>query len=504
VIADEFDLVVIGGGIVGTAIADAATARGLHVALIEIGPAELSEQQPATPAVVCRRRLHLGCVAARNHVLGGNGHYWGGGLIRPPSLLLGDILGADHDHTAGPATEDLGPYFATIEQRLGLPKPQPRVSANLAGDYGERLLEAEICILPGRMRNLAADRLAGLRASSLFTLLTKVLLVGFESEHAPRGRNIRALWIEREGARTRILGRQFVVAAGVVDSNLIVQRFAAELLTGIDTSQLGRYLHDHWSVPIAEVDLKAAGNLRKILAYRFHDGLIVGRRYELPKAKGWGARGFLHFTFGFDEASPYREIKHLMMLRQQHAGPAKLIANAIRLLHQLPSIARIGLERVFAKRLFIADSVRVVATLDFEGFPHANNYLRLDGDHASFDWDISEEDELSFLSLLATCRRTLAGIEKRFSVSATALFDWGNDAPALEYFRHAATDAYHLGGGLAAGSDAAVLDFNLRLRGTSNLYVVSTAAFRRPGIVNPTHCLLALAERFTEQLSKGY
>jgi hypothetical protein len=331
-----------------------------------------------------------------------------------------------------------------------------------------------------------------------------VALVGFESEHAPDGRNIRALWIEREGVRTRILGRRFVIAAGVVDSNLIVQRFAAELLAGTDTSQFGRYLHDHWSVPIAEVNLKAAGDLRKILAYRFRDGMIVGRRYELPPASGWGARGFLHFTFDFDEASPYREIKHLMLLRQQNAGPTRLFASALRLLHHLPSITRIGVERIFAKRLFIADSVRVVATLDFESFPNARNLLRLEGDHAIFDWDLSEEDKLSFLSLLSICRRALADIEKRFSVSIPELFEWDNEAVALEYFCHAATDAYHLGGGLAAGSDPAVLDFDLRLRGTHNLYVVSSAAFRRPGIVNPVHCLHALAGRFTEHVSKGH
>jgi choline dehydrogenase-like flavoprotein len=494
-IADEFDLVVIGGGIVGTAIADAATARGLHVALIEIGPAELSEQQPATPAVVCRRRPHLGCVAARNHVLGGNGHYWGGGLMRPPGLSLADCLGIADDRAAGNAV-DLGSHFAAVERRLGLREPPARAPADLTNGIGEPVLAAEICVLPGRSRNVAATRLARLKVSPRCMIVASATLVGFDSESASEGRRVRALWIVHGGGRSRIVGRRFVIAAGVVDSNLIVQRFAGELLPGAHIEQLGRCLHDHWSVPIADVRLQAGGALRKALAPRFRNGLIVGMHYELPPAPGWGARGFLHFTFAFDEVSPYREIKNLMLFRQQKAAVRQLLGAALPLAGHLPTIARIGTERVLGKRLFLADGIRATATLDFETFPHASNALRLDGDQASFDWEISAEDEASFTGLLAYCRRVISAVEARFSVQMVPQFDWSKETAALEHFRRTATDTYHLGGGLAFGGKTAALDSELRLRGTENLHVVSTAAFARPGIVNPTHCLLALADRF--------
>lgn len=501
-IGSEFDLVVIGGGIVGSAIAEASTARGLRVALLEVGPAVLGGQQPARPAVVCRLRPHLGCVAARNHVLGGNGHYWGGGLMRPPGLSLGDCLGVAVDAVAGSAV-DLSSHFAAVEQSLGLREPPGRGLSGLAAGIAGTILAAEICVLPGKSRNVAETRLTGLKASPRCTIVASATLLGFDSESAGEGRRVRALWIEHDGARSRVVGREFVIAAGVVDSNLIVQRFAAELLPVADTGRFGRCLHDHWSVPIAEVCLKTGSDLRKALAPFFRDGLIVGTHYELPSAPGWGARGFLHFTFAFDEVSPYREIKHLMLLRQQKTALPRLLAAALPLASRLPAIARIGAERLLGKRLFLADGIRATATLDFETFPHAGNALHLDGDQASFDWEISEPDDSSFLALLADCRKVIKGIEERFAVRMAPKFDWSDETAALEHFRHTATDTYHLGGGLAVGGDRAALDSELRLRGTENLHVVSTAAFARPGVVNPTHCLLALANRFVEQLRKG-
>jgi hypothetical protein len=66
----------------------------------------------------------------------------------------------------------------------------------------------------------------------------------------------------------------------------------------------------------------------------------------------------------------------------------------------------------------------------------------------------------------------------------------------IRYLHAAGKDILHLGGGLApARRDArSVLAPDFSFPAACNAYVISTAVFARPGVVNPTHTLLALAE----------
>ena len=84
---------IVGAGIVGTFLAKQLTRRGLRVALVEKGAQTYTEQQPAHPPIECPKRHHDGVFSARNHILGGNGYYWGGGLVRPDETILADVLG---------------------------------------------------------------------------------------------------------------------------------------------------------------------------------------------------------------------------------------------------------------------------------------------------------------------------------------------------------------------------------------------------------------------------
>jgi choline dehydrogenase-like flavoprotein len=58
-------------------------------------------------------------------------------------------------------------------------------------------------------------------------------------------------------------------------------------------------------------------------------------------------------------------------------------------------------------------------------------------------------------------------------------------------------------GGMKMGTSAAdgVVDPDLLLYGTRNVYICSSAVFPCSGFSNPTHTLLALAVRLAEHLS---
>jgi choline dehydrogenase-like flavoprotein len=497
----DFDLVVIGGGIVGAAIAAGMVRGGARVAVVERGPATLGEQAAASPALRFPRRRHLGCERARNHVLGGNGHYWGGGLMRPPALRVADLLGSPL--TGAAANVPLDAHFEAVEKRYGLTEAPARGAVGGVGD--EDFVAAEIAVLPGRVRNVACAELDAVRGNPRCLVLHSATVASFEVDRrAGRPGRVRAVTLAMPDGERRLAARAFVLAAGVVDTNLIVQQFAADLSDAVNPAAIGCRMHDHWSVPLARIRLGDDDALRALLAPRFRGPVVLGRHFETQSRAGWGARGFLHFTFAFDEVSPYREIKRLMLRRQQRAGILSLGRGALPLLGCLPAVARIGLERWWRRRLFLAKGLSVVATLDFEAFPHPVNALRLEREAASFAWGVSAEDEASFVELAGQGRGFLAALEQRHAMAVEALDeDIGGNA-AIARFHEAAVDTFHLGGGLSPGAaDFDALDGSLRLRGTDNLHVVSTAAFGRPGVVNPTHGLLALADRFVQSQLNG-
>ena len=74
-----------------------------------------------------------------------------------------------------------------------------------------------------------------------------------------------------------------------------------------------------------------------------------------------------------------------------------------------------------------------------------------------------------------------------------------------ERFLERCEDSFHHMGGMRMAASAAkgVVDLDLRLWGTRNAFVCSSAVFPTSGFSNPTHTLLALAVRLVDHLAEN-
>ncbi len=481
----QTDVVVIGGGIVGTWLAKELVKHNIRVVVVERGAAAKGVKLKEPEELNCNARENFGSRVARNHVLGGNGAYWGGGLIRQ-----------DCDNAIwGRKSINLDKSYEQVERALRFPHSPSR---NDLQDSDGLWTEAEIFVLPGRARNISALALAELHSSAIAQIITNSEITGIRLRTG-EPKAIASLYCTSQDCDIEIEAGSFVISSGVVDSNLIILKLREELGVG-DDLPIGLGLHDHFSVPLFRLENTKGTNFLHLITPRFKSKFVVGRRYETRLNDQDNTGGLLHFQYMFDEISPYKELKALSALLQRRADKIQIVKKTTSLLPHLGALIRIGITWMFKKKLHISANVPIVATLDFESCGSLKNRIFYSRDeNATLTWNVQDEDEKVFTHLVEDVKNLLETYETRYGVKFAPLFDVNDDHDTISHLRKRAVDAYHLGGGLAVGK---ILDEDMKFRGIKNLFVISTAAFSRPGLVNPVLTLLALASRFAATFNK--
>jgi len=115
---------------------------------------------------------------------------------------------------------------------------------------------------------------------------------------------------------------------------------------------------------------------------------------------------------------------------------------------------------------------------------------------AKLDWRISEREIISIRRFVDVVRGAFA--EKKLA-RVVPDQDLINN-PAV--FATKIMDSYHHMGGvrMSVSPSNGIVDLNLKIHGTRNAYVCSSAVFPTSGFSNPTHTLLALAVRLADHL----
>jgi choline dehydrogenase-like flavoprotein len=505
----SFDVCVAGAGAVGIALTVELAAKGVRVALLEAGGQgfEVRSQN------ICHGESgglpFTGLYNGRCRMLGGTTTLWGGQIME-----IDDHVFRGRHWVPGsvwPITkQDLEcAYARAIElEGLGQALDDPDVIWRLLNltppTLGDDLYAAFSRWCPvTNFARLHADALRSHPNIQVF-LHASVRTLEFEGD----GETLRAVRASTRGrSTTEILAKRFVLAIGGIETNRLLLQ--PDLSTGpapwARAGLVGRNFQDHISCYVATVkdgSLAAARYFDYVAAGGFkHHAKIKLRPGAQERLGTLDVCGTVAVTTdGLDDLALAYETYRLWQTRQLRSLTAARISHFVlnfpKLLWQkLPYSRLIGRsERNQSLRL----------TVHCEQTPRSTGEVTLS----------NERDALGLLRArvawraapleLHTIRAFLKATRLAFQARGLGLIvpDPGieeDDAALTSTFRES---YHHIGGArMAARAEDGVVDPHLRVFGTRNLYICSSAVFPSAGFVNPTHTLIALAVRLASRLA---
>lgn len=498
------DVCVIGAGAAGLYLASRLSRDGLRVILLEAGGAACGSGASIGIDPLFTGSPYPGALEGRAFGWGGTTSRWGGLLVphsaldlregpSPESVAWKQIVQVVHARSHAVLSSlglgDSPDFFSVPDVSLGR-------QATVLRDGGLETVAAEF--LPFRRRNLTY--LASARTSRHVTVYLNAAVSKWFVK--PDGKAVGAVHaveaVSQGGRRVRVSAQSFVVAAGAIESArmlLEIDRLTGERMVPRSAS-IGRYLSDHLSCAIANVQPEDRNGAAELLGPIFRKGRLRSFRFIAPSRAPSVPRHFAHMIFDIDHAG-FRLAKDLLSSLQTGAVPAVRLSDVI---SGVSGLSQLAYARFLQSRLCIPPDTSAHLQLDIEQAPYSGNRVHLGEQRDRFgrpvavvQWQIREIDYANIQML-----------------SESLLMKWPDRSRGFPRFipiqRDAAAPkpygAYHPVGTCRMGTDAeATVDLDLRVKGTRNLYVLSTGLFPSAGTANPTFSMLCLGDRLAEQLA---
>ena len=502
---ERFDVCVVGAGAVGLTLAAELERAGRRVLVLEAGGRVVeAEEQDAYRSEIAGPQPHPGAEDGRFRALGGTTTRWGG-QISPLNRI-------DFEHR---------PWIAGSGWPLQAPELEPFYRLALEHE-GLRDAIADDDAVWRRLRTGPAP-LAGSRLEPYFTrwcpqpdfakryrrvlersrrliALLHAPVVGVDLD----GERVGAVVCRgRDGAQRRVRAQDFVFCVGGIETvRFFLQPTPGRRAPWSGHPLLGAGFQDHVDADGAAVVPYDRARFASIFANAY-----LGRFKYQPKFRLAPSRQRELETLNVAGTMAFPVSGTVARARQAVGaavtGARRPASGDVRaMLLAAPELAVQAQHFLRTRRAHVAERGEILLRVHCEQEPTGSSRISLSDTRGSdglfrarISWTISDRELSTMRTFVETVRDTLqdAGL-----AAVRPLADIGTAD-----FRRRCQDAYHHMSGMRMSHRASdgLVDPDLKVFGTANLYVCSAAVFPTSGFSNPTHTAIALGQRLARHLS---
>ncbi len=501
--------VVIGSGAIGLYAASELAKRGHRVTVIESGGVHLGGFNPES--FVSVGFPHDGIGVARNRSLGGTTNLWGGQLVEFQPV---DFAGRDWlPGSAWPVKyEEIAPFYRATYENLGMELETQDDNAVWKSVSAERpQIGAEFEVFLTRWLKIPSFAILyrkEFETSEKFCVLTGHTVTGFEGSG---GRVTGVRVVDLGGQRHTISGETFVLAAGTIENSRLLLHGAADESWECPWRQnqnVGAYFQDHLGGKVASVQPKDARKFFDTFGTIWRGGHKYQPKFRLrnnvlTRDRILNVQGLFGFESSVSENLVYlKQFVKAAVYSRKIEGLGDVFKNlAACSKYLLPLMWRY----VRDHRIFVPSESNISLLAQAEQGAVSESRIRLDRSvrdayglpRVVLDWRLSGHEQASIAEFTRRAEEALRG-------AGLASLTIDPDLKAMDpKFMATLKDTYHQGGGTVMGTSEqdGVVDRNLKVFGTENLYVGGASTFRTVSNANTTFTALAFTTRLVDHLS---
>lgn len=502
-------VVVIGAGAVGLYAASQLAARGQDVVVVEAGDTYLGNF--AEKSYTSVGRTHTGIKLGRSRSMGGTTNLWGGQLVEFQPI---DFEGrAWLPGSKWPVTYDeIAPYYEPTYLNLGMP-------LNLTDD--DAVWRGISCVRPNLgpefevffTRWMGTPNFAELFAKQIqsdekISVVTGFAAVGFRGN----GGRITAVRIANERGQTHWIEAETIfLGAGTIENVRLLLHSAQDSEWQAPWSgneNVGRTFQDHLGGKIASFE---PANKREFFQM-FSNVVYAGHKFQ-PKIRMrndvqkqhemYNTQVFFAFESEISEHMVYlKQFMKAALYNRKFLGVSDVFRNAVGMARYLVPLMW---KYVWDHRVFVPSTAKILMHVQSEHAPVAESRITIDKSlvdayglsRVVLDWRLAGNE-------LASLRDFATQIQEALQSRGVGQLKIDADLLSLDsHFLSKLGDTYHQAGGtnMAESERDGVVDKNLRVFGTENLYVIGAGVFPTTSNANTTFTALAFTTRLVDQLT---
>ncbi|MDA9418922.1 hypothetical protein XI07_18355 [Bradyrhizobium sp. CCBAU 11445] len=505
----EADVIVVGAGAVGLTLAIRLAQLGKSVVVLEAGDTSPSVDYIQSNEGINYGLQHRGLRQGRMKALGGTTRLWGGQLV-PFEAKDFESRSYDGKKHWPVSYAEIQPFFSEAFEILGVGEGVQdtervwRAVTKRLPEFGKDLtLGMNLWLPQPDFSRLFRRWLHDPKGPQIVTN-SEVKRLLFEE-----GRRVRGLEVAIAGGEVcRLACRQLVLANGTFEAVRLLLRAVETPGSPLQHNKnVGKFFIDHLHGIAGAIAVKDQNQLRDLFDHVFYNRHKYSVKIRTTddfseRMKIANCVGTINTPNGVgslfrDSLMLARRIVDLSQWRQSLAA-ANDASKMARIL--LPLAWRYLIER---RATSLLDN-GVFLGLEIEQIPTAASYIRLDASQHPDDAPIALHWAFDGREMRAA-NEVCKAIDAEFR--ASGLGEIQIDPRILDEdqtFLTSCHDSYHHMGGACMGENAeeAVVDRNLKVFGTDNLYVSGAATFPSGSFANPTLTAIAFGMRLAKSLGQ--